>query len=150
MRLDHISSASARHRRRSSKRYSHLTQQQIGPEDPHTRWQIFRRLLVFQYKLLVDAVKDFLLSPLAMIAAFIDILHPGPSSRMLFPALMKLGHRAEEAINLFGRPVKDEEWTVDRLVDSVESSIRHRYRGAGQDGLGGKETGRDRAEEYER
>ncbi len=123
-----------------------MTQQQIGSEEPYTRWQIFRKLLVFQYKLLIDAAKDFMLSPLAMVAAFVDILHPGPPSRMLFPGLMKLGRRAEEAINLFGQPVGEEEWTVDRLVDGVESSIRQRYRGTSQVGDSSEVTRQDSGE----
>ncbi len=101
--------------------------QKIAGEEPPTRWQIFRSLLVFQYKLLIDATKDFLLSPLALAAAFVDILRPTPPSRMLFPALMRLGKKAERAINLFGHATEEGEWTVDRVVDSVETSIRKRY-----------------------
>jgi len=123
-----------------------VIQQQIGPEEPYTRWQIFRKLLVFQYKLLIDAAKDFLLSPAALVAALVDMLHPGPPSRMLFPELMKLGRRAEEAINLFGRPVQDEEWTVDRLVDGVESTLRQRYRGPSE-GDGGRAAEEDKRDE---
>ena len=46
---------------------------------------------------------------------------------MLFSELMRLGKRAERAINLFGVPPTEDEWTVDRLVDSVESTLRQRY-----------------------
>ncbi len=105
-----------------------MKQERTQPDQPYTRWQIFRKLLVFQYKLLIDAAKDFLLSPLAIIAAAVDLIHPGPSSRMLFPELMRLGRRAEDAINLFGRPVAEMEWTLDRVVDGVESSLRRRHR----------------------
>jgi hypothetical protein len=101
--------------------------QNVAGEETPTRWQIFRSLIVFQYKLLIDATKDFLLSPLALAAALVDLVRPAPSSRMLFPALMRLGRKAERAINLFGRGENEGEWTVDRLVDTVETSIRQHY-----------------------
>jgi hypothetical protein len=104
-----------------------MDREDIAAEEVPTRWQIFRTLLVFQYKLLIDATKDFLLSPLALAAALVDILRPGPPSRMLFPKLMRLGRKAERAINLFGRRPDKGEWTVDRLVDTMENSIRQRY-----------------------
>jgi hypothetical protein len=104
-----------------------MKHERVHPEDTPGRWQIFRQLLVFQYKLLIDAAKDFLLSPLALAAALVDMTRLGPRSQMLFPALMRLGRRAERAINLFGRRPEDDEWTVDRMVDGVETRIRRRY-----------------------
>ena len=101
----------------------------VAPEVVPSRWQIFRGLLVFQYKLLIDATKDFLLSPLSLGAAIVDLFRPGPPSRMLFPALMEVGKKAERAINLFGRRPDEGEWTVDRLVDDLEASLQRR-RGA--------------------
>ena len=96
-------------------------------EEPPTRWQIFRRLAVFQYKLLIDAAKDFLLSPVSIIAAVIDMVSPRPPSQMMFTRLMRQGRRAERAINLFGKRVRESEWTVDRLVDSLEDTLRDQY-----------------------
>lgn len=96
-------------------------------DEPPTRWQIFRRLAVFQYKLLIDAAKDFLLSPVSIIAAVMDMVKPRPPSEMMFTRLMQQGRRAERAINLFGKRVKESEWTVDRLVDSLEDTLRDQY-----------------------
>ena len=92
-----------------------------------SRWQIVRALVVFQFKLLIDAGKDFLLSPLSFIAALIDLFRPAPPSRMLFPEVLRMGRRAEHAINLFGRKTRGGSWTVDRWVDDVESGLRERY-----------------------
>jgi hypothetical protein len=113
-----------------------MASQNVAGEESPTRWQIFRSLLVFQYKLLIDATKDFLLSPLALAAALVDIIRPRPSSRMLFPALMRLGRKAERAINLFGRGADEGEWTVDRLVDTMETSIRRHYQPGDQSQTG--------------
>ena len=99
----------------------------VGEDETPTRWQIFRRLAVFQYKLLIDAAKDFLLSPLSIIVALIDMARPRPRSEMMFTRLMRQGQRAERAINLFGKRVGESEWTVDRLVDSLEDTLREQY-----------------------
>lgn len=104
-----------------------MEQNPIDAADAPGRWQTIRKLLIFQYKLLIDATKDILLSPLALGAALIDIIRPAPPEQMLFPELMKLGKRAERAINLFGVAPEEDEWTVDRLVDSVEETLRQRY-----------------------
>ncbi|MGD1977311.1 MAG: hypothetical protein PVH13_03200 [Gammaproteobacteria bacterium] len=123
--------------------------QNVAGEETPTRWQIFRSLLVFQYKLLIDATKDFLLSPLALAAALVDIVRPTPSSRMLFPALMRLGRKAERAINLFGRGANEGEWTVDRLVDTVETSIRQHYQPGDQSPTGGQSPTADHSPKKE-
>jgi hypothetical protein len=123
--------------------------QNVAAEETPTRWQIFRSLLVFQYKLLIDATKDFLLSPLALAAALVDIVRPAPSSRMLFPALMRLGRKAERAINLFGRGTNEGGWTVDRLVDSVETSIRQHYQPGDQSPTGGESPTADHSPKKE-
>lgn len=126
-----------------------MADRQIPADEPRNRWAIVRSLLVFQYKLLIDAFKDLLLSPLAFAAALVDIIRPEPVSRMLFPEVMKLGRRAERAINLFGHPAEGDAWTVDRLVEDLESGLRRRYMtGEGDKGEGGADrkdpTGGDR------
>lgn len=99
----------------------------VGSEETPTRWQIFRKMAVFQYKLLIDAAKDFLLSPLSIVAALMDMANPRPQSQMMFTRLMRQGRRAERAINLFGKRVRESEWTVDRMVDSLEDTLRDQY-----------------------
>ena len=94
-----------------------------------TRGQIVRTVLVFQYKLRIDAAKDVLLSPLSLAAGVIDLIRPTSRSRMLFPALMRQGQRAERAINLFGREQQTSEWTVDHLMEQMEEHLRTRYLG---------------------
>ena len=102
-----------------------------------TRRQIVRSVFVFQYKLFIDAAKDLLLSPLSLAAGLVDLIRPAPPSRMLFPALMRQGRRAERAINLFGRKRATSEWTVDQLMEQMEEHLRTRYLG-GDDGVPGE------------
>lgn len=126
-----------------------MTERHVLTGERRNRWGIVRSLLVFQYKLLIDAFKDLLLSPLAFAAALVDIIRAEPASRMLFPEVMRLGRRAERAINLFGRSAEDDTWTVDRLVEGLESGLRQRYMTGeddkGEQGADGKgRTGGDR------
>ena len=46
--------------------------------DTMRRRRLFRDLLAFQAKLLIDALKDVLLSPLAIGAAIMDFISPNP------------------------------------------------------------------------
>ncbi len=117
----------------------------VDDDEKLTRWQIFRQLAVFQYKLLIDAAKDFLLSPLSIVAALIDMGRPRPRSKMLFTRLMRQGRRAERAINLFDKRVRESEWTVDRLVDSLEDTLRDQYLqpGEARDRANPKQPGAD-------
>lgn len=107
-----------------------------GERGPRLRKMRRRRLLrdvvVFQFKLLVDAAKDLLLSPLSLAAALADLLSPGRRERMLFYSVMSAGRDLERRINLFGtRERGPEPWTVDGVVHTVESRIRDgRQRGA--------------------
>jgi len=50
-------------------------------DNPPTRGQLLRQILVFQFKLAMDGIRDVLLSPISVIAALAGILsnHPDPS-----------------------------------------------------------------------
>ena len=95
--------------------------------DGKRRRRLLRDLFVFQFKLLIDAFKDLLLSPLSFGAAIMDFLRPGARPGMLFYRLLRAGHVAEERIDLFGtrrgRVRETESWTVDRAIDQVERRL---------------------------
>ena len=38
------------------------------------RWKFFRDVLVFQFKMLLDNVRDFALMPVSLVAALIDLI----------------------------------------------------------------------------
>jgi hypothetical protein len=66
------------------------------------RWQLIRDVLVFQAKLLVDGLRDLLLSPVSLIAALADLLLGRDRGRPYFYELVLLGRRSEAWIDLFG------------------------------------------------
>lgn len=66
------------------------------------RFPVLRDVIVFQAKLLVDGLRDLLLSPLSIVAALIDLLVPGDDGGKRFYGVVRFGRRTERWINLFG------------------------------------------------
>lgn len=94
-------------------------------ENPPTRGQLLRQILVFQFKLAMDGLRDLLLSPISIVAALAGILtnHPDPSR--YFNRLLELGHRSDHWINLFNTHSQDNDSsTADDFVREAESIVR--------------------------
>jgi hypothetical protein len=93
--------------------------------DTMRRRRLFRDLVAFQVKLLVDALKDLLLSPVALVAAVMDFLGPQPRPAMHFYQVLDFGRRLEARIDLFGVRGRGRgqspDWTVDEVLQQVES-----------------------------
>jgi hypothetical protein len=68
----------------------------------HDRKVIIRDLAVFQIKLLLDGLKDIIISPLAIGAAAFDILAPTSRRGERFYRVMHLGEKFDHWLNLFG------------------------------------------------
>lgn len=82
-----------------------------------------RHLLVFQLKLAADAFRDFLLSPLSIIAFVLDAVFKPRPEHSLYLRLMLLGRRSDRVINLFDDHRDAGEFTIDRAVDELESMV---------------------------
>jgi hypothetical protein len=99
------------------------------------RRALLREAVVFQGKLLVDALKDLVLSPLSLIAVVFDLAEPPRRGTGRFAGVMQIGRGLERRIDLFGRAgqaePKDAEWTVDDLVARFESSLREHAEASG-------------------
>jgi hypothetical protein len=63
---------------------------------------VLRDLMIFQLKLLMDGMKDIVLSPVSAIAAGLDILFPGPQTGHRFYMVMSVGEKFDRWLNLFG------------------------------------------------
>lgn len=92
-------------------------------------WPKFRMLLVFQIKLYVDAARDLLFSPLAIIAFIVDLIRGNSDEESVFQRVLKLGCDTERAINLFNQHDNEEDGAndLDWLLSQVEDSVRKRY-----------------------
>jgi hypothetical protein len=63
---------------------------------------LLRDLAIFQLKLMIDGLKDVVLSPVSFVAASVDILFPGPRRGHRFYAVMTVGEKFDRWLNLFG------------------------------------------------
>lgn len=97
-----------------------------GATKPRLR-QLITDLLRFQFKLLVDAARDVILVPVALIAAGVDALLLRWRAPTLFYRVLQIGERSERMIDLWsvlyqrvGPPNK----RVDAVLNDVEAAMR--------------------------
>lgn len=88
----------------------------------------FRQLVIFQFKLALDALRDFALSPLSIGAFVVDSLTRPRFEDSLTYRMLLLGRRSDRVINLFGEFSEEEHYTVDRTLGSVEQAMASRRR----------------------
>ena len=99
------------------------------PADPtrHDLGQLFTDLVRLQVKLLIDAARDVVLVPTALIAAGLDLLLRRWQRPVLFYRVLQLGERSERLIDLWsvlyaraGPPPA----RVDAVLNDVEAAMR--------------------------
>ena len=93
-------------------------------EDPSTetsRLQLLWDVLLFQFKLAADGLRDLLLSPVSIISAILGLVAGGDDPYRYFRQLRRLGRRSEVWINLFGHP--KHEGTSDELVAPIKQRV---------------------------
>jgi len=102
------------------------------------RWQLLRDAAAFQVKLLLDALRDLALSPLALGAALIDFVFAGSRKPSYFYAVLRLGRRSEDWIDLWAAGLREspesskgeQPVNADWLMDRVEALVRDPRSGA--------------------
>jgi hypothetical protein len=96
------------------------------------RVELIRETAVLQIKLLVDGLRDAILIPLSLVAALIGVMRGGPDCDREFRRVIKLGHRSERWINLFGhqRPLGSDpaKGSMDSVLEQVESVVMEQYK----------------------
>ena len=85
-----------------------------------------KRLLVFQLKLALDALRDFALSPVAIVATIMDMVSKNDPKSGYFGKLMRFGRETDREINLFEHE-QPEETVVDNFVERAETIIVKEY-----------------------
>ncbi len=86
-----------------------------------------RRLLIFQVKLALDALRDILLSPVSIIASIIDLVDGRKGQASYFEMLMRFGGNSEKRINLFEQH-QGEKQTIDNVLSQVEDVLKREYK----------------------
>jgi len=99
-----------------------------------SRWGVIRDLGVFELKLAVDGLKDFVLAPLALGAALADLVIPSGNRGVLLNSVLRIGERFDQWLGLYRLRRRDETRTVldeggsDVILDYIESTALDLHR----------------------
>jgi hypothetical protein len=112
--------------------------------DPHERWRFLRDVIVVQLKLFVGNIQNFLLIPVSIVAAIIDVIFKGKRHGHRFYTVLEWGRRTDEAINVYGciggyyasgadgeTSGIPHEFTLDAMIKQVEGVIVREYQKGG-------------------
>lgn len=107
--------------------------QEERQEQEHSRWQLLRDVVSFQFKLAMDGLRDVLLSPISITAALVGVLTDSKDPGKYFYRLLKLGHESDRWINLFNTydETPSDIPSADSIVRSAESLIVKEYHKGG-------------------
>lgn len=87
------------------------------------RFPVLRDVIIFQLKLVVDGLRDLLLSPVSIFAALIDLLVPGDDGGKRFYGVVHFGRRTERWINLFGTADKHDPEAAPAGIDVLLAEL---------------------------
>jgi len=92
-----------------------------SPPDVHSsRLQLIWDVVLFQFKLVADSLRDVLLSPISIIAGILGLIAGGDDPHQYFRRLLAIGRRSDVWINLFGG---HRGGTSDEMVDPVRKRV---------------------------
>ena len=109
--------------------------------ETQNRWSFGRDLLVFQFKLLADGLRDMMLIPASLIAGLVGIIFYRDNPEEPFQTILGLGKRSEHWINLFGSLPRKQQLeasmsasrsgNLDQVVDKLENMLLEQYEKGG-------------------
>ncbi len=109
-----------------------MTDEEFPDDDhSHSRWQLFRDVLSFQFKLAMDGLRDILLSPISITAALVGVFTDSKDPGKYFYRLLKVGHESDRWINLFNTYDESDAPSADDIVRSAESILVKEYEKGG-------------------
>ena len=97
------------------------------PPEPLSTGRAFRHLLIFQFKLALDALRDLALSPLSIAVFLLDVVRKPAVEDSLYGKLMALGRRSDRVINLFDEFTETDHYTVDQTLSEVEDAVKPHF-----------------------
>ncbi len=101
----------------------------VVPPRPDDHWKFLRDVVVFQFKMLLDNVRDFALMPVSLVAAALDLVFKGERQGSLFYQVLRWGAHSEEVINVYSaietheRPEVNPNYTIDAVIARLEGVL---------------------------
>lgn len=90
------------------------------------RWLLIRDLASFSVKLLLEALRDIVLIPLALVAGGIGLVLGGERPDRYLLEVLEIGRRFDAWLNLFGRR-EGEGVSIDAHLERFETVVREQY-----------------------
>lgn len=105
------------------------------------RINLLRDIVVLQFKLVVDGLRDLILVPVSLVVGLFSLVRGGDESGSEFYDLLRLGRKSEHWINLFGAVDRARDAGADKdasrvndiddMVTRVESFLVEEYKSGG-------------------
>lgn len=97
-------------------------------DDSHARWRFLRDVLVFQVKLFIGNLHNFVFIPVSLAAAAADLLFKDQRQGSRFYRVMEWARHADEAIDLYSALREADEgerkfYSIDAVVARIEDVI---------------------------
>jgi ribosome-associated translation inhibitor RaiA len=108
----------------------------ISNIDPHARWKFIRDVGVFQLKLFLNNMHNFVQIPLTLAVAAYDLLFPKGQTGERFYQILELGRAIDDSIDIYSvighrEASLNEAFTVDVVLSKLESVIVREYEKGG-------------------
>jgi hypothetical protein len=100
------------------------------PDDSHERWRFLRDVMVFQVKLVLGNIHNFVFVPVSLCAAAADLFFKYERHGSRFYKVMEWAKQGDEAIGLYSALDDNEStrrFSVDAVVARVEDVIVREY-----------------------
>jgi hypothetical protein len=104
--------------------------------DPHARWKFIRDVAVFQFKLFLNNVHNFVQIPLTLVVALVDLVFKTEPEGARFYKLLEYGRTIDDSIDIYSVVAHRErslnsDYTVDNLISKLEGVIVREYQKGG-------------------
>jgi hypothetical protein len=109
----------------------------IPNTDPRDeRWRFLRDVAVFQLKLFLNNMHNFVQMPLVLVVAAWDLIFPGKQQGERFYGILELGRSVDDSIDIYSvishrEASLNKVFTVDTVVSRLESVIVREYEKGG-------------------
>jgi ribosome-associated translation inhibitor RaiA len=110
--------------------------QPISNIDPHARWKFIRDVAVFQLKLFLNNVHNFVQIPLTLAVALVDVIFKTEPEGARFYKFLELGRRIDDSIDIYSvidhrEASLNKDFTVDAVISRLEGVIVREYEKGG-------------------
>jgi hypothetical protein len=110
--------------------------QPVSNVDPHARWKFIRDVGVFQFKLFLNNLHNFVQIPLALGVAVIDVIFRTEPEGARFYRFLEFGRTIDDSIDIYSviahrETSLNKDFTVDAVLSKLETVIVREYEKGG-------------------